>query len=267
MWHRGFGSSPSRRLAGCRHQGPRPVQPALAGQHAVASVTQTRLERRTTRPAVDWARSVRRDGCRWLPDDTWNVVGRRAAPSASAERCDYAVPDSPAHVPGADCRKSDGCAANSSRMRWRKPMFSSWRGPASTPSPVVIAAARDQKSLTQPCYFVLAAHLFDLGIPLGGASERMPSDFFRTSRCSKAWRSPRASAGSPLPVLRRCACLASGPGSLGLGAPTEPSGRAVVRGSQFGRHLGRAATTGAPQLQRLLFVLFGVSRLAASRLA
>src|ERR1700687_1179533 len=47
--------------------------------------------------------------------------------------------------------------------------------------PVVITAARDQKRLAQPGYFVLAAHLFDSGIPLGGASERMPRDFFKTS--------------------------------------------------------------------------------------
>src|SRR6266404_4975800 len=52
--------------------------------------------------------------------------------------------------------------------------------------PVVIAAARDQERFAQPGYLVLAAHLFDPGIPLGGTSERMPRDFFKTSRCSKS---------------------------------------------------------------------------------
>src|SRR6266513_2725480 len=57
---------------------------------------------------------------------------------------------------------------------------------ASTLDPIIIAAARDQESFAQPCHLVLAAHLFDSGIPLGGTSERMPSDFFNTSRCSKS---------------------------------------------------------------------------------
>src|SRR6266446_9970380 len=52
--------------------------------------------------------------------------------------------------------------------------------------PVVIAAARDQERFAQPGYLVGAAHLFDPGIPLGGTSERMPRDFFNTSRCSKS---------------------------------------------------------------------------------
>src|SRR2546430_16315998 len=52
--------------------------------------------------------------------------------------------------------------------------------------PVVVAAARDQQSFAQPCHLILAAHLFDSGIPLGGTSERMPGDFFNTSRCSKS---------------------------------------------------------------------------------
>ena len=52
--------------------------------------------------------------------------------------------------------------------------------------PSVIAAARDEQGLAQPSYLILAAHLFDPGIPLGGASERMPSDFFSTSRCSRS---------------------------------------------------------------------------------
>src|SRR5439155_23366674 len=52
--------------------------------------------------------------------------------------------------------------------------------------PVVIAAARDQERFAQPGYLVLAAHLLDSGIPLGGTSQRMPRDFFKTSRCSKS---------------------------------------------------------------------------------
>src|SRR6266513_2845994 len=52
--------------------------------------------------------------------------------------------------------------------------------------PVVIATARDQERLAQPGHLVESAHLLDSGIPLGGASERMPSDFFKTSRRSKS---------------------------------------------------------------------------------
>ena len=57
---------------------------------------------------------------------------------------------------------------------------------ATPPLPTVIAAARHQQGLAQPGNPILAAHLLDSGIPLGGTSERMPSDFFKTSRCSKS---------------------------------------------------------------------------------
>ncbi|MEO5721634.1 MAG: hypothetical protein ABIR71_09215 [Chthoniobacterales bacterium] len=53
--------------------------------------------------------------------------------------------------------------------------------------PIVIAAARDQERFAQPRHFVLAAHDFDSGIPLGGTSERMPRDFFSTSLCSNSF--------------------------------------------------------------------------------
>ena len=53
--------------------------------------------------------------------------------------------------------------------------------------PVVITAARDQQRFAQPRHFVLAAHHFDSGIPLDGTSERMPNDFFSTSRCSNSF--------------------------------------------------------------------------------
>src|SRR5436305_7575903 len=80
--------------------------------------------------------------------------------------------------------------------------------------PVVIAAARDQKRFTQPSHLVLAAHLFDPGIPLGGTSERMPSDFFSTSRCSKSFafsaRKRRISA-SRYGTMRLGWCSALGP--------------------------------------------------------
>src|SRR5213076_155405 len=69
-----------------------------------------------------------------------------------------------------------------------------------TLDPVIIAAARDEKRFAQPRDLVSAAHLLDSGIPLGGASERMPSDFFKTSRCSKSLafsaRNRRISASS-----------------------------------------------------------------------
>src|SRR6185295_9041997 len=71
--------------------------------------------------------------------------------------------------------------------------------------PVVLTAARDQERFAQPGCFVLAAHLFDLGIPLGDASERMPSDFFKLHAALKVLRSQRAIDGSPLRVLLRCA--------------------------------------------------------------
>ena len=35
-------------------------------------------------------------------------------------------------------------------------------------------------------YLVLAADLRDSAYPLGGTSERMPRDFFKTSRCSRS---------------------------------------------------------------------------------
>ena len=50
--------------------------------------------------------------------------------------------------------------------------------------PGVVAAARGTKHRAQRLSGVFTAHRFDLGIPLRGCSERMPSDFFRMSRCS-----------------------------------------------------------------------------------
>src|SRR5437016_10281854 len=80
--------------------------------------------------------------------------------------------------------------------------------------PIIIATARDQESFAQPCHLVLAAHLFDSGIPLGGASERMPSDFFNTSRCSRSLafsaRKRRISASSSSTLrLGLCSALRS----------------------------------------------------------
>src|SRR5688500_1539694 len=40
--------------------------------------------------------------------------------------------------------------------------------------------------MTQLLHVVFAAQGFDLGKPLSGGSERMPSDFFRMSRCSRS---------------------------------------------------------------------------------
>ena len=68
--------------------------------------------------------------------------------------------------------------------------------------PIIVAAARDQKGLITR-RLCIGHSSAGFGLPLGGASERMPSDCFKTSRCSKVWRSPHASAGSRLRVLRR----------------------------------------------------------------
>lgn len=68
----------------------------------------------------------------------------------------------------------------------------------------IIAAAQDEQSLAQPRRLVLAAHCFDSGIPLGDISERVPSDFSRTSRCSNSFAfssSSRRISGSPLALL------------------------------------------------------------------
>ncbi len=151
-------------------------------------------------------------------------------------------------------------------MRARKWVFSTWRGPGLAPAlhPVVIAAARDQQGLTQPGYFVLAAHRLDSGIPLGGTSERMPSDFFKHFTLLQELGVLRAQA----PDLR-LQFLHTAP-SLPSSAGEWPGRRSLLRpaveqrrtDAQLGRHLGGAAAAGAPQLQRLLFVLLGVSRAA-----
>src|SRR5438874_10128236 len=82
--------------------------------------------------------------------------------------------------------------------------------------PVVVTAARDQQRFTQPSYLVGAAHLLDPGIPLGGTSERMPRDFFKTSRCSKSLefsaRKRRISASNSS-MLRFGLCSRSSPSS------------------------------------------------------
>jgi hypothetical protein len=96
--------------------------------------------------------------------------------------------------------------------------------------PVVITAARDQKRLAQPGYFVLAAHLFDSGIPLGGASERMPRDFFKTSRCSKSLAFSWASVGSRPPVPRTCASPWGSIWPHWVRAPSAPNDKAVAHG-------------------------------------
>src|SRR5207302_2600286 len=79
--------------------------------------------------------------------------------------------------------------------------------------PGIVAAALDKQRLAKPRYFVLAAHGFDAGIPLCGASQRMPSDFFKTSRCS---RSLSFSARR-----RRISASISGTLRRGPGSPAE----------------------------------------------
>jgi hypothetical protein len=58
---------------------------------------------------------------------------------------------------------------------------------ASEPHPIVITAARDQERFTQPRLTCIGRSSVGSGIPLCGTSERMPSDFFSTSRCSKSF--------------------------------------------------------------------------------
>jgi hypothetical protein len=97
--------------------------------------------------------------------------------------------------------------------------------------PVVIAATRDQKRLTQPGHLVLSAHLVDSGIPLGGTSERMPRDFFKTSRCSKSLafseRKRRISASSSAMLRLSLDSFWKCP----VHVPSVPSGRAAGRES------------------------------------
>ena len=93
-----------------------------------------------------------------------------------------------------------GCAAAARR-------FSRSRGPGASPTqPVVIAAARDQQSFAEPTHFVLAAHVFDLGILLGGGSERMPREFFLGLHAApRASRSPSVNRSDLDCSAPRCA--------------------------------------------------------------
>jgi len=52
-------------------------------------------------------------------------------------------------------------------------------------APGIVATARDVQLAAQLPHVVLTAQDFDLGKPLSGGSQRMPSDFFRMSRCSR----------------------------------------------------------------------------------
>jgi len=115
-------------------------------------------------------------------------------------------------------------------MRSRKRMFSSWRRTWESTAfdPSVITTARDQERFAQPGCLILAVHLFDSGILLGGASERMPSDFFKTSRCSKSLafsvRNRRFSASSSSTLRPDLHSLPE----RWLGAWAVPSDRAAV---------------------------------------
>ena len=57
--------------------------------------------------------------------------------------------------------------------------------------PRVVTAARDGERRPQHFDRIIAAHLLDPGIPLGGGSERMPAAFFKMSRCSVSRRFSR----------------------------------------------------------------------------
>ena len=92
--------------------------------------------------------------------------------------------------------------------------------------PVVIAAARDQQRFAQPRHFVLAAPEFDSGIPLGGASERMPIDFLALRAAPTASRSRAVNAGSPLPIARHFAWACARSEACRAFGPSSPSGRA-----------------------------------------
>lgn len=92
-----------------------------------------------------------------------------------------------------------------------------------------------------------------------------PSDFFKTSRCSKSL------AFSQTPDLRfQLRDAANGLGlalaSTLLALQMRPAIEQRRTDSKLGCYFGRAATTGAPKLQRFAFVLLGVARSGASRL-
>lgn len=57
--------------------------------------------------------------------------------------------------------------------------------------PVIIAAGRDAEDLAQQADGMFIFHRIDPLVALGGGSERMPSVFFRMSRCSRRWRISR----------------------------------------------------------------------------
>ena len=157
-------------------------------------------------------------------------------------------PGSPAPEPVAGCHRSGDCGQTllgcvgasacspTDAVRQASSLF-----------PIVIATTRDQQRLTQPGDFVLAAHLFDSGIPLGGTSERMPSDFFKTSRCSKSLafsaRNRRISASSAS-TLRFD--LDSFVECLDSRSKLRPAIEQRRTNTQFGRHLGRAASAVTP---------------------
>ena len=80
----------------------------------------------------------------------------------------------------------------------------------------------------------------------------MPSDFFKISRCSKSlafsWRKRRFSASSSSKLRFGCRRL----GALRHAFRVRPTIEQRRADPQLGRYLGCTASTGTPQLQRLL---------------
>jgi len=103
--------------------------------------------------------------------------------------------------------------------------------------PAVVAAGRYAQQLAEQAYAMLALHRLDLGIPLPGVSERMPSDFFSAvSRSRMRNSSARRSAISSRPA-RGCA---------------ETGALDPVRAASSLRH-SYSAPTGMPSSSPLLY--------------
>jgi hypothetical protein len=126
-------------------------------------------------------------------------------------------------------------------------------GRKAPPQLVIIAAAQHQQGLAPPPHLLSTAHRLDLGIPLGGASERMPTDFLGLRAARAARRSARSAGGSAAPAHAR------GQPKL-LGPAIEQRGpHAELR-----CHRGPDAATVLPVFERLLPLLCYFERLARS---
>src|SRR6185369_14460778 len=76
--------------------------------------------------------------------------------------------------------------------------------------PAVVAAGRDTPQPAQPADRVVALHRFNLGIPLSGVSESMPTDFFSTISRSRI----RISSARNRPISFSASASVCGAGPL-----------------------------------------------------